>query len=68
MVTMSMTIIKYIIVSSGFEMFNTFINHFDQRFKLNHGRPYIMLVALCSLHLSTHFRKSTKTFVKIGLV
>ncbi len=30
-----MTMIKIVIVSSGFNIFNTFINHYDQGFILN---------------------------------
>ncbi len=33
---------KYFIVSFGFNIFNTFINLYDQGFILNHRRPYII--------------------------
>ncbi len=39
--TMTMTMIYFFIVSSGFNIFNTFINFYDQGFILNHRRPYI---------------------------
>ncbi len=32
--------ISFFIVSSGFNIFNTFINLYDQEFILNHRRPY----------------------------
>ncbi len=38
--TMTMTMIKNVIVSYGFNIFNTFINHYDQGFILNHRIPH----------------------------
>ncbi len=38
--TMTMTMIKVYIVSSGFNIFNTFINLYDQGFILNNKKPY----------------------------
>ncbi len=38
--TMTMTMISFFIVSSGFNIFNTFINLYDQRFILNNKKPY----------------------------
>ncbi len=40
--TMTITMIKKIIVSSGFNIFNTFINLYDQGFILNNRRPCII--------------------------
>ncbi len=37
-----MTMINFFIISSGFNIFNTFINLYDQGFILNHMRPYII--------------------------
>ncbi len=39
---MTITMIKNIIVSSGFNIFNTFINLYDQGFILNPWRSYII--------------------------
>ncbi len=40
--TITMTMIKKIIVSSGFNIFNTFINLYEKGFMLNHRSPYII--------------------------
>ncbi len=40
--TMTMTMIRFCIVSSGFNIFNTFINLYDLVFILKHRRPYII--------------------------
>ncbi len=38
---MAMTM-TFVIVSSGCDIFNAFINYYDQGFILNHKRPYII--------------------------
>ncbi len=53
--TMTMTMINKIIVSSGVNIFNTFINFYDQGFILNHWRPYI-ISKIITMYLYIHMR------------